>query len=174
MDHCCFSLLHFPSCGCNTFHCVWIRCVCLRWIVSAPSLGIFTGHTLRTNGALKDLIGSFTLSQIQDHIWFFRGPLSRVPRRTPMLWCSEVPLRCFRAPCIRFFEAPLVVALGHPVLNCIPLRDIYSYDLWVLQGTHLELVVLRGTSGALRDITQFGVLCSVIGWVYLWCYRCII
>ena len=48
-------------------------------------------YTLRTNGALKDLIGSFTLSQIQDPMWCFREPLSTVPRRTPMQWCSEVP-----------------------------------------------------------------------------------
>ena len=101
-------------------------------------------YTLTTNGALKDLIGSFTLSQIQYPILCFRGPLSRVPRRTPMLWCSEAPLRCFRAPHIRFFEAPIIVALGHPVRTCIPLRYLY-YDLWVLQGTHFELQVLRGT-----------------------------
>ena len=67
-----------------------------------------TVYTLRTNGALKDLIGTFTLSQIQDPIWCFRGPLSRVLcfEGPPMLRCSEEPLRCFRAPHARFFEAP--------------------------------------------------------------------
>ena len=62
-------------------------------------------YTLRTNGALKDLIGSFTLSQIQDPIWFFRGPIPRVPRRTPLLWCSEAPappICCFETPCNHF------------------------------------------------------------------------
>ena len=141
------------------------------------------GHrkcTLRTNGALKDLIGSFTLSQIQDPIWCFRGPLSRVARRTPMLWCSEAPLRCFGAPHIMFFEEPLIVPLGHPVLTCMPLRSWCIYIMTSgsfrgplsIVGASWYLIPRIGPSrleGAVRDLIQFGVLCSGIGWVYLWC-----
>ena len=76
-----------------------------------------------------------------------------------------------------------IVSLEHPVLTCRRLIYLY-YDFGggVLQSTYFELCMGDSWSlihwlkcpsrleGALRDITQFGVLCSEIGGANLWCH----
>ena len=67
---------------------------------------------------------------------------------------------------MRFLEAPPFVALGHHVLTS---RRILSCGYFVV-----PYFMATGPSRlecALNDLTQFGIICSVIGWVYLWCYR---
>ena len=77
-----------------------------------------------------------------------------------------------------------IVALGHPVLTCIGASDLFilwhggpSGHLYLAAGASWYLIQwVIGTSrleGALRDLTQFGVLCSVTGGVNLWCHWCI-
>ena len=43
----------------------------------------------------------------------------------------------------------------------------------MLHGPYSMLIGPLRLEGALRDLTQFGVLCNVIGGVYLWCDWCI-
>ena len=81
----------------------------------------------RESGLHSKMVLSIKLSQIQDSIRCFRGPLSRVPRRTLMVRCSEAPIRCFRAPHTMFLEASPIVYLEHPVLTCMRLIYLY-YD----------------------------------------------
>ena len=99
-----------------------------------------------------------------------------------MVRCSEAPLRCFRAPHIRFLESPPLF-LWNTLFPLVDASYIYimtwggggsSGHLFPVVGASWDLIHwLKGPSrleGALRDLTQFGVLCSVIGGANLWCH----
>ena len=118
-------------------------------------------YTQRTNGALKDLIGSFTLSQIQDPIRCFRGPLSRVPRSTTKVLQSTPHKVRGSTP---------IVALGHPVLTFRRIIAIYIMTCGSYTGHLYMSFTTRGSfEGPYTDWRYLMCNCGV----YLWCHRCI-
>ena len=67
-----------------------------------------------------------------------QGTLVERALKDPMLGCSEAPLRGFRAPHIRFLEAPPIVALEPSVLTCRRLREIYIMTCGSFRGPILS------------------------------------
>ena len=111
-----------------------------------------------------------------------RGTPTEGASKDPLAMVLWSTLRCFRAPLIRFLEAPPHLLLWDTLSSLLGASELFilwlighSGQVFSVAGTSWYLISWRiGPSRpecALNDLTLFGISYSEIGWFDLWCDR---